>query len=102
MAFKRKTKKEIKVIEPEIIESSEEETKENIEEITDVKVIEERKPKTIKKGSKITVSGRLFGSSRLECPMNSVKNYETKVIEIENGNYLIDLGWISPKSVKTK
>lgn len=62
--------------------------------------IQEEKPKIIKKGSKILVSGRTFGNSKLECPIGSVKDYSTKIKEIENGNYLIDKGWISPKSVK--
>lgn len=102
MAFRKKTKKEeIKVIEPEIIETSEDKTEEPIIESKEEEIVEEvKKEVKIKKGSKVIVSGRLFGSSKLECPMNSIKNYETKIIEIENGNYLIDLGWISPNSIK--
>ena len=92
MVFKKKTKK-VEEAAPEIID----------EEITDVdttKEVSEVKPKTIKKGSKIVISGRLFGSSKLECPMGTVQNYSTKILDIENGNYLIDKGWISPKGLK--
>lgn len=86
----------IKEAEEKIMASIEEKHQENLEKIETIEV----KPKTIKKGSKVVVSGRLFGSSLLECPMESVKDYATKILEIENGNYLIDKGWISPKSIK--
>lgn len=101
MAFKKKAKKVEEVVIEEVKETP---------EITDVKIKEvetpevtkepEAKPKTIKKGSKIIISGRCFGSSNLECPMETVKNYSTKILDIENGNYLIDKGWISPKGLK--
>lgn len=106
MAFKKKQKK---VIEPEIIETSEdkieeiqEEVENEVEEITENKIVEveDKKPKAIKKGSKVVVSGRTFGNSLLECPITSVKDYSAKILDIENGNYLIDAGWISPKSLK--
>ena len=92
MVFKKKTKK-VEEAAPEITDV----------EITDVdttKEVSEVKPKTIKKGSKIVISGRLFGSSKLECPMGTVQNYSTKILDIENGNYLIEKGWIRPKGLK--
>lgn len=102
MAFRKKIKKEeIKISEPEVIETSEKEI-EPIVEPEKEEIIEPVKEVKIKKGSKVIVNGRLFGNSILDCPMNSVKNYEAKIMEIENGNYLIDLGWVSPNSVKTK
>lgn len=73
---------------------------EEVKETPEVTKKLEAKPKTIKKGSKITISGRCFGSSNLECPMGTVKNYSTKILDIENGNYLIDKGWISSKGLK--
>jgi len=97
MAFRKKTKK---------VEEVSVETTTKIEsEVTDVKIEEvaetpKVKSKTIKKGSKIVISGRLFGSSKLECPMGTVKDYSTKILDIENGNYLIDKGWISSKGLK--
>ena len=87
---------EVKEALKETEEVIEEKHQENLEKIEAIEV----KPKTIKKGSKVVVSGRCFGSSLLECPMESVKDYATKILEIENGNYLIDKGWISPKSIK--
>lgn len=97
MYFRKKTKKveEVPVetttkIEPKV-------TGVEIEEVVETPKV---KPKTIKKGSKIVISGRLFGSSKLECPMGTVQNYSTKILDIENGNYLIDKGWISPKGLK--
>lgn len=97
MYFRKKTKKveEVPVetttkIEPKVADVE-------IEEVVETPKV---KPKTIKKGSKIVISGRLFGSSKLECPMGTVQNYSTKILDIENGNYLIDKGWISPKGLK--
>ena len=117
MAFgKRKIKPVINEVKNE--EIKEEEKVLVDDSTTDVKTSEheevktEKTPRTIKKeqeskdshslkkGSKVVVSGRCFGSSLLECPMESVKDYATKILEIENGNYLIDKGWISPKSIK--
>lgn len=85
---KTENEEEIEIKEPEIIEPKVE-RQEN-----------KTKPKVIKKGSKITISGRCFGSSNLECPLGAVRNYSTKILDIENGNYLIDKGWISPKGLK--
>ena len=103
MAFGKRKKAPTKVESVEVKEALketeeviEEKHQENLEKIEAIEV----KPKTIKKGSKVVVSGRCFGSSLLECPMESVKDYATKILEIENGNYLIDKGWISPKSIK--
>ena len=97
MYFRKKTKKveEVPVetttkIEPKVADVE-------IEEVVETPKV---KSKTIKKGSKIVISGRLFGSSKLECPMGTVQNYSTKILDIENGNYLIDKGWISPKGLK--
>ena len=97
MYFRKKTKKveEVPVetttkIEPKVADVE-------IEEVIETPKV---KSKTIKKGSKIVISGRLFGSSKLECPMGTVQNYSTKILDIENGNYLIDKGWISPKGLK--
>ena len=96
MVFRKKTKK-VEEAAPEITDV---EIKEVPTDVDTTKEVSEVKPKTIKKGSKIVISGRLFGSSKLECPMGTVQNYSTKILDIENGNYLIDKGWISPKGLK--
>ena len=96
MVLKKKTKK-VEEAAPEITDV---EIKEVLTDVDTTKEVSEVKPKTIKKGSKIIISGRLFGSSKLECPMGTVQNYSTKILDIENGNYLIDKGWISPKGLK--
>ena len=96
MVFRKKTKK-VEEAAPEITDV---EIKEVLTDVDTTKEVSEVKPKTIKKGSKIVISGRLFGSSKLECPMGTVQNYSTKILDIENGNYLIDKGWISPKGLK--
>ena len=96
MVFKKKTKK-VEEAAPEITDV---EIKEVLTDVDTTKEVSEVKPKTIKKGSKIVISGRLFGSSKLECPMGTVQNYSTKILDIENGNYLIEKGWIRPKGLK--
>ena len=64
---------------------------------------EETKPRkvSLRKGSKIVVNGRCFGSSLLQCPLKAVRNYETKILDIDkdNGSILIDEGWISIKDL---
>lgn len=105
MAFgKRKTKPIVNEVKNEEIKEEEkvlvDDSATNDETSEHEEVKTEKTPRTIKKGSKVVVSGRLFGSSLLECPMESVKDYATKILEIENGNYLIDKGWISSKSFK--
>jgi len=98
MAFRKKTKKVEEVVADKTTTKIESEvTDVEIEEVIETPKV---KSKTIKKGSKIVISGRLFGSSKLECPMGTVKDYSTKILDIENGNYLIDKGWISPKGLK--
>lgn len=105
MAFgKRKTKPIVNEVKNEEIKEEEkvlvDDSATNDETSEHEEVKAEKTPRTIKKGSKVVVSGRCFGNSILECPMESVKDYATKILEIENGNYLIDKGWISPKSIK--
>lgn len=99
MTSKKRKKTEEKLDLEEIIVSDKTEEIEKKEEIKEPEVIES-KPSVIKKGSKIIVSGRTFGNSLLECPITSVKDYSAKILEIENGNYLIDKGWISSTSIK--
>lgn len=64
---------------------------------------EETKPRkvSLRKGSKVVVNGRCFGSSLLQCPLKAVRNYETKILDIDkdNGSILIDEGWISIKDL---
>ena len=67
--------------------------------------IDEVKPvkrKIIKKGSKVVANGRCFGSASLECPLKAVRNYETKILDInkKNNSVLIDEGWINKDFVK--
>lgn len=64
--------------------------------------ISEVKPKLIKRGSKIIANGRCFGSASLECPLKTVRNYETKVLDVDktHGSVLIDEGWINKDFVK--
>ena len=63
---------------------------------------EEVKSKSIKKGSKIIANGRCFGAASLECPLKAVRNYETKVLDVDktHGSVLIDEGWINKDFVK--
>lgn len=64
---------------------------------------EETKPRkvSLRKGSKVIANGRCFGSSLLQCPLKAVRNYETKILDIDkdNGSILIDEGWISIKDL---
>ena len=59
------------------------EKKEEIKKVVETKVEEVEKPKqeekkkVYKKGIKVIANGRCFGASCLECPLKSVKNYET-------------------------
>ena len=69
------------------------------EEIKTVEEPEKRKL-PIKKGEKIVANGRCFGSENLECPLKSVRNYETKIIEVSEKSVLIDEGWISKDNIK--
>lgn len=104
MAFgkKKKTQKEekITVVEETKKESPEvkSEVKINEEKLTEVKETK----KSIKKNAKVVVNGRCFGSSLLECPMKTVRNYETKILDIdkEHNSILIDEGWISINNIK--
>lgn len=103
MAFgkKKKIKEEtITVIEETKKESPEvkSEVKINEEKLTEVKETK----KSIKKNAKVVVNGRCFGSSLLECPMKTVRNYETKILDIdkEHNSILIDEGWISINNIK--
>ena len=57
------------------------------------------KPKSMKKGSKVTANGRCFGSESLECPLKTVRNYETKILEVSEKAVLIDEGWISKNNL---
>lgn len=100
MAFgkKKKTQKEEKITvveEAKIVEEVKEEKPKEIKEVKEVK-------KSIKKNAKVTVNGRCFGSSLLECPMKTVRNYETKILDIdkEHNSILIDEGWISINNIK--
>lgn len=65
---------------------------------------EEIKPRkvSLKKGSKVIVNGRCFGASSLECPLKTVRNYETKVLDIdkEHNSVLIDAGWTNKDFIK--
>lgn len=60
------------------------------------------KSKSIKKGVKIIANGRCFGASSLECPLKTVRNHETKILDIDvnNNSVLIDEGWISKEFIK--
>lgn len=84
----------------------EEEKNTVVEETKIIKEVKEEKPKevkkSIKKNAKVTVNGRCFGSSSLECPMKTVRNYETKILDIdkEHNSILIDEGWISINNIK--
>ena len=97
MAFgkKKKTQKEEKITVVEETKIVEEVKEENPKEVKEVK-------KSIKKNVKVTVNGRCFGSSLLECPMKTVRNYETKILDIdtEHNSILIDEGWISINNIK--
>lgn len=113
MAFGRK--KKVEVQKPVVEEIKNEEIKEEEKVLVDdstadveetkneeIKTVEEPKERklSIKKGAKIVANGRCFGSENLECPLKSVKNYETKIIEVSEKSVLIDEGWISKDNIK--
>lgn len=103
--FKKQAKTtEVKPVVKEEIKIAEEEKQieEPKKEATKIEVKEEKKEasKGIKKGSKVIVSGRCFGSENLECPLKAVRNYETKIIEVSENSVLIDEGWISKENIK--
>lgn len=113
MAFGKK--KKVEVQKPVVKEIKNEEIKEEEKVLVDdstadveetkneeIKTAEEPKERklSIKKGTKIVADGRCFGSENLECPLKSVRNYETKIIEISEKSVLIDEGWISKDNIK--
>lgn len=75
-----------------------------IETIENQKKEEEKKVSkpSIKKGSKVIANGRCFGAPTLQCPLKAVRNYESKILEVdkENNVVLIDEGWISLNNIK--
>lgn len=111
MAILRKKKDKTKKIEK--VEIKEEEkmlvddstTNGEKTEVEEIKTTgeEEVKPRkvSLRKGSKVIANGRCFGSSLLQCPLKAVRNYETKILDIDkdNGSILIDEGWISIKDL---
>lgn len=103
MAFGRK-KKEIKtIVVPEsgdLHNNIEKEENINNEKIIESKESKKEGKKIIKKGAKIIANGRCFGSQNLECPLKTVRNYETKIIEVSEKSVLIDEGWISKENIK--
>lgn len=93
MAFLNKKKNE----KQEITEVKEEI---KVEEKNEKKELKKEEKKSIKVGAKIVANGRCFGSETLECPLKTVRNYETKIIEISDNSVLIDEGWISKGNIK--
>ena len=102
---KKKTFKDEEIKTQEVLANdgttSEKET-ENKEVKTTGEKISKVKSKSIKKGSKVVANGRCFGSASLECPLKAVRNYETKVLDVDktHGSVLIDEGWINKDFVK--
>ena len=98
MRFKKKNKIHEEVLNEfkNIIDNE----KEQDELIQEIEKSQEIQPKKIKVGSKVVVNGRLFGNSKLEAPMNHVSEFETKILDIKNGNYKTSAGWISIDSIK--
>lgn len=112
MAFGRRKKVENKKAVVEEVKNEEIKKEEEIlanDSTTDVKETKNEEIKTdeskerklsIKKGAKIIANGRCFGSQNLECPLKTVKNYETKIVEVSEKSVLIDEGWISKENIK--
>lgn len=112
MAFGRRKKVEDKKAVVEEVKNEEIKKEEEIlanDSTTDVKETKNEEIKTdeskerklsIKKGAKVIANGRCFGSQNLECPLKTVKNYETKIIEVSEKSVLIDEGWISKENIK--
>lgn len=112
MAFGRRKKVENKKAVVEEVKNEEIKKEEEIlanDSTTDVKETKNEEIKTdeskerklsIKKGAKVIANGRCFGSQNLECPLKTVKNYETKIIEVSEKSVLIDEGWISKENIK--
>lgn len=112
MAFGRRKKVENKKAVVEEVKNEEIKKEEEIlanDSTTDVEETKNEEIKTdepkerklsIKKGAKVIANGRCFGSQNLECPLKTVRNYETKIIEISEKSVLIDEGWISKENIK--
>lgn len=113
MAFGKKKKNEIKEAVVEEIKNEEIKEEEKVlvndsttnveeEKNEEIKTTEEPKERklSIKKGAKIIANGRCFGSENLECPLKTVRNYETKIEEVSEKSVLIDEGWISKDNIK--
>lgn len=112
MAFGRRKKVENKKAVVEEVKNEEIKKEEEIlanDSTTDVKETKNEEIKTdepkerklsIKKGAKIIANGRCFGSQNLECPLKTVRNYETKILEVSEKSVLIDEGWISKENIK--
>ena len=112
MAFGRRKKVENKKAVVEEVKNEEIKKEEEIlanDSTTDVEETKNEEIKTeepkerklsIKKGAKIIADGRCFGSQNLECPLKTVRNYETKILEVSEKSVLIDEGWISKENIK--
>ena len=69
--------------------------------IVDTQTCEGESP--IRKGSVVEINGRLYGSSRGECPQDYIEGEKLKVIEIDKENkycYKTEKGWASQEAVK--
>ncbi len=65
--------------------------------------VELEKTSPIRKGSVVEINGRLYGSSRGECPQDYIEGEKLKVIEIDKENkycYKTEKGWASQEAVK--
>lgn len=80
-------------------------TVENIQTVEPTKeepVKEEKTNKKIKVGSTVIVNGRVFGGVHFDAPMQTLRNHETKVINIIDGGYEVAEGFVENISVSAK
>lgn len=65
-------------------------------------VKEEKTNKKIKVGSTVIINGRVFGGVNFDAPMQTLRNHETKVIDIIDGGYEVAEGFVENISVSAK
>lgn len=94
--LKRNTKKEKEV------KTTGVETSATPAPIVDEKKEEVRRTKTIRKGAKVTITGRLYGTSTKDAPMGFATHCDLKVLEIdkEHGTVKTSEGWVDLSSVE--
>ncbi len=95
--LRKNSKKKVEEIKTTGVDESVEQTAPSVEPAP---IVENKKSKTIRKGVKVTVNGRLYGAPTKEAPMGYAMG-EFKVIDVdkEHGTIKTEEGWLSISSV---